>query len=78
MAFLRSFQKGVQKDMWQFFIDSAMKSAETGVAPLPFVLVGMLLGVLLLVILLPFILLPLRRAMKREEKQRAKRRPREE
>ena len=32
-----------------------MKSAETGVAPLPFVLIGMLLGVLIVIILLPLI-----------------------
>ena len=73
MVFHRSFQKEIKKNMWQFLIDSAMKSAETGVAPLPFVLIGMLLGVLIVIILLPLILRPLKRAMKREEKQRAKR-----
>ncbi len=58
--------------MWQYLVDSAMRSAETGVAPLPFVVLGMVLGLLLLLLLSPFLLLPLRRAMKREEKNRAK------
>lgn len=59
--------------MWQYLIDSAMKSAETGIAPLPFVFLGMLLGILIVLILMPFIIHPLKRAMKREEKLRNKR-----